>query len=257
MIKNITKLCSAVLCSAFILSSSLSVFANGTMAIDEGVMPISGNAAIDSASNNVVYYDLEVDTRYEVDAEVPLTTEASTDVFYVNKNINPGDILESSIIMTNQSTEEAIQMTISDIENLLGDDDIALALLDILILTIEADGRIIYQGPHSQTTQPVIAWIEVAPQDSIEVKITVEFPKEADNTYQNAPMKVLYKFESRLDIPDDWTYEPPEDPFDEEVQTGEHPVQQALNTLGLVIGFLLLLMTCTFVMKLSKKSKSN
>ena len=166
-------------------------------------------------------YDLIVTSKYDDSetTEVPLTMDVSTTEFYFNANINPGDTLEADILMKNDSDKETLQVTISEILNLLGDDDDALDLLDELILTLEMDGRIIYQGPHSKTTTPVVGWVDLPAGGTISVHISVYFPKEADNRFQNAPMKVKYIFESRIDIPEPEDTPPPETVITETTET--------------------------------------
>lgn len=202
-------------------------------------------------------YDLIVSSKYTDAAttEVPLTMNVSTLEFYFNANINPGDTLEADILMTNDSDKETLQVTISEILNLLGDDDLALDLLDELVLTLEMDGRIIYQGPHSKTTMPVVGWVDVPAGGSISVHISVYFPKEADNRFQNAPMKVKYIFETRIDIPDPEDTPPPETIITETVKTGlddTNNVNYAMIIVGVGICLVVLYIIILLILKRKK-----
>ena len=201
-------------------------------------------------------YDLTVQSGYTPEAEVPLTTKVSTNEFFFNGNINPGDILDANILFENTSEEDRIQITISEIKNLLGDDDLALELLDELELTIKADDKIIYKGPHSKTTTPVIGWIEVNPGETIIVNISVYFPKEADNTYQNAPLNVKYVFESRIDIPN----EEETTEFTEQIKTGiesEDAPNYSMFILGLGACVIVLYLVTLIIRAILKKKKED
>ncbi len=202
-------------------------------------------------------YDLDVTTEYAAKAEVPLTIEASKSMFYINKNINPGDILEADIVFKNTSEKEPLKVTISDIINLLGDDDDALKLLGQLELTITVDGKIIYKGPHDKTTKPVIGWIQVPPGEEIEIHIEIYFPKESDNSYQNLPLKVRYEFQSQIDIPGDWGEETVE--YSETIKTGEEP-EEGMNytTLIIALGMLAIgVYLITYIVLAKKKKEKN
>lgn len=197
-------------------------------------------------------YDLEVKSGYKPKAEVPLTIEVSKPEFYFNGNINPGDVLEADIIFTNTSEKDAIQVTISDIINLLGDDDLSIDFLNQLELTITVDGKVVYQGPHGQTTNPVIGWIQIPPGASITVHIAVQFPKDTDNTYQGAPVKVKYVFESRIDIPED--YDPPKPVPREKIKTGIDG-EGNIGYAGMILLFGLLVIILYIIYLLIKRKK--
>lgn len=205
-------------------------------------------------------YNLTVSTGYTPEAEVPLNTKVSTNEFYFNGNINPGDTLDANILFENTSDEYAIKITISEILNLLGDDDKAIELLNELQLTISVDEKIIYKGSHGKTTAPVIGWIEIPANGNIVVNISIYFPKEADNTYQNSPLKVKYVFESQIDIPDDFDEEVPE--FSEKVPTGVDDTDDTnYATLIIAIGVSLIILYIIVliiraILKKKKKEKS-
>lgn len=204
------------------------------------------------SADDVKTYDLTVSTGYTPEAEVPLTTKVSTNEFFFNGNINPGDTLDANILFENTSEKDIVQITISDIKNLLGDDDLALDLLDELNLTIKADDRIIYQGKHSKTTSPVIGWIPIKPSETLVVNISVDFPKDADNRYQNAPLHVKYIFESRIDIPPI-----PETEFTESIKTGidsEEAPNYAMFILGIGV-FVIILYVIILIIKAIKDKK--
>lgn len=236
--KKNRKLSTIIACIACLLTLTAGIFANSIFA--------------DEAKT----YDLTVSSGYVPEAEVPLTTKVSTTEFYFNGNINPADTLSADILFENTSSEDAIQVTISEIRNLLGDDDAALDLLDQLELTIAVDDKIIYQGSHGKTTMPVIGWIEIPAGETITVHISVYFPKESDNTYQNSPLKVKYIFESRIDIPSDITETTTE--FSEQIKTGLDSISQSnisMFIIGLGVVLILIYIIFLIVKAIKKKNK--
>lgn len=145
---------------------------------------------------------LEVDIDKKLD--IPLTLDASTDDFYMNANINPGDILNAEVVFKNESKED-IQVRISDVKDQLST-TMSAKLLDILDLNIDIDGKTAYKGSHAKVTNPLTQWITLKGGEELTMKVRIEFPKyEADNTFQGAEMKVKYVFEARADIPEDQT----------------------------------------------------
>jgi len=148
--------------------------------------------------------DLTVITNINKTMEIPLTLDASTDEFYVNGNINPGDVMTADIVFKNVS-DSSIQVRISDVTDQL-QTTMSQKLLEILDLSIEIDGSPVYKGKHDKVTNPLTQWIELGPNEDMTMKLRIEFSKyEADNTYQGAEMKVKYVFEARADVPLDST----------------------------------------------------
>lgn len=201
--------------------------------------------------------ELTVTTTYDADKsqEVPISVEADKEVFYFNSNIDPGDSLNASIKFVNASEKYPVNVTIAEIKNLLSDDRNALEFLGQLDLTISTDdGLIIYQGKHGKTTTPVVGSMEIQPGKDLILHIQVDFPKDADNTFQASEMSVRYIFESRLDISNtDWPDEPPS--FPERVQTGLQEGDPA--TWGMVIlavaAIVLIIVLIIFFIKKKKK----
>lgn len=147
--------------------------------------------------------NLKLETGIDKTLEVPLTLKGSTETFYMNGNINPGDVLNASIKFTNTSTEE-IQVNIASITNNLADDKTATALLDLLELKITVNDSPIYKGIHSKVTNPVTGWMPLAAGQSMTIDVEITLPKySVDNTYQAADMNVKWVFEARADVPED------------------------------------------------------
>lgn len=147
---------------------------------------------------------LVLETNIDKKLEIPLTLDSSTDSFYINGNINPGDIMKADIVFKNTSTE-AIQVRISDITDQLNTTDSA-ALLEVLKLTVSMNGSPIYTGSHKNVTSPLTQWITLEGGSVLTINVNVEFPKyEADNKFQGSQMKVKYVFEARADVPLDDT----------------------------------------------------
>lgn len=220
---------------------------------------IFGSGAIKALDPEDDGTELVVTGTYDVDKsqETPLSIETDKEVFYFSGNIDPGDSLHSSIKFTNTSDKYPINVTIAEIRNMLADDKAALQLLGELDLTITLDdGTIIYKGKHGKTTTPVVGIMEVQPNDSIIVHIQVDFPKDADNTYQSAPMHVRYLFESTLDIGDtDWDDEPPS--FPEKVKTGLQEGDPATYGMLLITIAAIVLVIIIILFFIKKKKKEN
>lgn len=202
-------------------------------------MSITANAA-----NNELYLETNIDKTLEI----PLTLKGSTDTFYLNANINPGDIMEAKVLFKNTSTED-IQVRISDVTDQLGTTDSA-ALLEILNLDITTNGSPIYRGTHNAVTTPLTQWMSLEAGDVLTMTIKVEFPKwEADNNFQGAQMKVKYVFEARADIPlDDLD-------SDEIVKTGVE-TEENNNPAAIVMIVLAVILLAVFVIiGITKKNK--
>lgn len=178
-----------------------------TEVIDENVDVELGFNSVDEQTT------LFVEVGMDKTLEIPLKLEAGKDAFYMCANINPGDTMKAKVVFKNDSDVEDAQVSVTDVINLLPDDIKAVALLDLLRLKISVDGSPLYEGPHSKITNPVTNWIPIPKGETIDIDIEIYFPKEADNTYQNANMKVKWVFEARGDIPPD-----PEEP---EIDTGD------------------------------------
>lgn len=193
--------------------------------------------------------DLTLEVDIDKKLEIPLTLDASTDDFYVNANINPGDILNAEIVFKNDSKED-IQVRISDVKDQLST-TMSAKLLDVLDLNIDIDGKTAYKGSHSKVTSPLTQWITLEGGESLTMKVRIEFPKyEADNTFQGAEMKVKYVFEARADIP--------EDKNTEKIKTGVDDVESSNKmAIALVGGAVVVLggfVVATIVMKKKREN---
>lgn len=121
--------------------------------------------------------------------------------------MNPGDVWENSIDIKN-TTGYDMEVRLLDVINQIEDS----MLFDALEVIVEINGEVLYEGPYNAI--PSSEWIKVKNGESAIVKVTLVFPGECGNEYQNKPFDSLWKFEARIDnsdIPD------PEDP---PVQTG-------------------------------------
>lgn len=142
---------------------------------------------------------LTLETNINKTLEIPLTLEASTETFYINGNIDPGDTLSADILFINES-EEDIQVRIADVTDQLGTTD-SQALLDVMDLTITVAGSPIYKGKHSQVTSPLTQWMTLKGGEALNMNVNIELPLwETDNRYQGSDMRVKYVFEARADV---------------------------------------------------------
>lgn len=196
--------------------------------------------------------NLTLETNIDKSLEIPLTLKGTTDNFYVNANINPGDIMTADVVFKNTSSEP-IQVRISDITDQLNTTDSA-ALLEVLDLTITTDGSPIYKGSHKNVTTPLTQWMTLEGGSVLTMNIRIEFPKyEADNRFQGSEMKIKYVFEARADVPMDDTTTPEKVKTGVEDDSSSNPVAIAF-VIGAVI-LVVLFVVATVVKK--KKSKNN
>lgn len=205
-------------------------------------------------------YDLTLTTDINKSLEIPLTLDASTDDFYINANINPGDVMKADVIFKNVSKED-IQVRIADVINQL-ENTLSVKLLEVLDLTIEIDGSVVYKGSHDAVTSPLTQWVTLKPGNNLTMKITVEFPKyEADNTYQAAEMKVKYVFEARADVPPDdststTTTTTSKTPNTETVKTGADDTESSNVSTYIMLGCgIFMLISYVVAKKIVEKKK--
>lgn len=144
--------------------------------------------------------NLEITANYDASIEMPLSLEASSNIFYCNANLSPGDVAKSSVVMKNISSEP-ISVSITEIENMLPEDPKANLLLDVLELTIDVDGEAYYQGKHSELAAPFMPYVEIAPGKEVNLNISMAFPREADNRYQGAKYKMRWVFDAVAEEP--------------------------------------------------------
>lgn len=193
---------------------------------------------------------LVLETNIDKTLEIPLTLNSSTDNFYVNANINPGDIMKADIVFKNTS-KEPIQVRISDITDQLNTTD-STALLEVLKLTISMNGSPIYTGSHKNVTSPLTQWITLEGGSALTVNVNVEFPKyEADNRFQGSEMKIKYVFEARADVPMDETSETIKTGVDEVKDTNPMAVAIIIVAVVLCIGLV------SYMIIKKKKDKNN
>lgn len=193
---------------------------------------------------------LVLETNIDKTLEIPLTLNSSTDNFYVNANINPGDIMKADIVFKNTS-KEPIQVRISDITDQLNTTD-STALLEVLKLTISMNGSPIYTGSHKNVTSPLTQWITLEGGSALTVNVNVEFPKyEADNRFQGSEMKIKYVFEARADVPMDETSETIKTGVDEVKDTNPMAVAIIVVAVVLCIGLV------SYMIIKKKKDKNN
>ena len=147
-------------------------------------------------------YNLDVTIDFKKEAELPLTMDRSTEVFYFNGNINPGDKMYADIIVKNTS-DKTLQYTLSEVKNMLEDDEQAKLLLNVLNLKITQKDKVMYDGKCSEITTPVIPWFTLESGKTDTINVEYEFDKWADNTYQGANMRQKWIFQTRADIPPD------------------------------------------------------
>lgn len=164
-------------------------------------MTVFASDFFNNDESELVGPNLEVTANYDTSIEMPLSLEASSNVFYCNANLAPGDTAKSSVVMKNIS-KEPISISITEIENMLPDDPKANLLLDVLELTIDVDGEAFYQGKHSELAAPFMPYIEVAPGKDITLNISMSFPREADNRYQGAKYKMRWVFDAVAEEPE-------------------------------------------------------
>lgn len=195
---------------------------------------------------------LYLDTNIDKTLDIPLTLTSSTDTFYVDANINPGDIMSADVVFKNSSKEE-IQIRISDVADQLNTTNSA-ALLEVLQLSISTNGSPIYKGSHKNVTSPLTQWITLNGGSVLTMNIKIEFPKsEADNKFQGSEMKVKYVFEARADVPlDELNSQKLKTGIEEE--TSSNPVAIVLTVVTVLIGIILI---ASFVIGKKKNQKND
>lgn len=201
--------------------------------------------------------ELTVETGIDKTMEIPLTLDADTDEFYVNGNLNPGDVMRATVYFKNTS-KSPVQVRIADVID-QKDDTLSAQLMEILNLSISMDGSIIYEGNHKNVTSPMTQWIELDGGDIITMNISVEFPKEeADNTFQGAEMRVKYVFEARADVPPDIEEQETTSANKETIKTGVEE-EQGTNyiAIGIMAGAVVLAVVGLVVSNTMKKKKKD
>ena len=176
--------------------------------------------------------NLEITANYDSKIEMPLSLEASSEVFYCNANLAPGDIAKSTVVMKNVS-DQPISVSITEIENMLPEDTKANMLLDILNLTIDVDGEEFYQGKHSELSAPFMPYVKIEPGKEINLNITMSFPREADNRYQGAKYKMKWSFDAIAEEPPVETTPPPPEPV-KEPEPAKTGVESSPNSRNII-----------------------
>lgn len=205
--KPITKIASLMLSSA--------------LAICSLSMPIAASFSPTSEESEISAPNLTISANVDSELKLPLSLDSSSPVFYCNANLSPGDTATSNVIIENVS-DTPIKVSITNIENMLPDDDKAKMLLDILELKIVLNDEVYYQGKHSELSAPFMPYVEIAPHKSTILNVSMKFPREADNKYQGAKYKMRWEFNAMADPIPETTPAPPETTvtIPEEVKTG-------------------------------------
>ena len=156
--------------------------------------------------------DVEIDTKDESEfivevgidrsKENPLTIKLGDDLgFIIKDNMIPGDTIHKKIVFTNVLSE-TIEVNLESIVDMINEPS-NYPLINVLDLTLSADGMKIFDGKLSETTDPVLTWMEVGGNDKLEIDVDIEFPLMSDNRYQDGKVETKWVFSTRADVPDD------------------------------------------------------
>lgn len=143
--------------------------------------------------------------------------------------MNPGDTWVGTIEINNQ-TKNKMEVQLVEVINKIDDG----FLYDALLVKVEIDGKVYYEGPYNKI--PKSEWLPMEDGTTKTVKVTLSFPGDCGNEYQNKSFDSLWKFEARL--PEG----APEKPVEPPVQTGVARIAyvSGLVCLGAFILFLLI-----------------
>lgn len=137
--------------------------------------------------------------EYTSDSNFVITGEF-TDRFSITTNQDeifsmpgaaPGDYYSGTIEVTNNSGA-TMELCILEIQNKLDD----ASLFDLLELTIQKDGDVLYDGSYGAAGMPVTDYFKIKHGKSIIFDIYVAFPKDAGNAYQGTMMDSLWVFDA-------------------------------------------------------------
>lgn len=164
-----------------------------------GITTIAASVAMLGINAFAEEQNLDISINYDTNIEYPLSMDRSSEVFYFNGNINPGDKMHASILVKNTS-EQNMQYALTDVVNMITEDEQAIKLLDVLNLKISTEDTIIFEGKCSKIVNPVSDWVTLKAGDSDTISIDWEFDKYADNTYQGANYREKWIFKTQADI---------------------------------------------------------
>lgn len=198
---------------------------------------------------------LTVTSGVDKTAQVPLTLKSSAKTFYLLNNVNPGDTMKTNIVFDNKTGKEQ-QVSISEIVNKLTGDKHSDIFLKELVMTITSNGKPIFKGKASEITKPATPWITVKEGEQVKFEIKIEFPKEADNTFQAAPMHLQVVFMTRGDVPADPTPTPTTTPRPKE-KTNTGDVSVAMSYAPYILGTGIVIVLIYVVSNKKKKKEEN
>lgn len=188
---------------------------------------------ITSADNDAP--NLTVSAGFDSKITLPLTLDASSPTFNYNANLSPGDTTKSNIILENQS-DVPIKISISNIENMLPEDEKAKMLLDVLELTINIEDEVYYQGKHSELSVPFMPYVTIEPHKDLVLTVSMKFPREADNRYQGAKYKMRWVFDATAEPLPETTPVVTPTPTQEPVKTGVETEEKTSPIRYILIG---------------------
>ena len=174
-----------------------------------GITTIAASVAMLSINAFAEEQNLDISINYDTNIEYPLSMDRSSEVFYFNGNINPGDKMHASILVKNTSNQD-MQYALTDVVNMITEDEQAIMLLDVLNLKISTEDAIIFEGKCSEIVNPVSDWVTLKAGDSDTISIDWEFDKYADNTYQGANYREKWIFKTKADVASDGSTPPVE-----------------------------------------------
>lgn len=123
-----------------------------------GITTIAASVAMLSINAFAEEQNLDISINYDTNIEYPLSMDRSSEVFYFNGNINPGDKMHASILVKNTSNQD-MQYALTDVVNMITEDEQAIMLLDVLNLKISTEDAIIFEGKCSEIVNPVSDWV--------------------------------------------------------------------------------------------------
>lgn len=142
--------------------------------------------------------------------------------------MNPGDVWESDLVIRNIS-DSKMQVKLLQVMNSIEDD----LLFDILHVSISIDGVLFYEGPYNQI--PASEWITIEKGKTCNFDITLSFPGDCGNEYQDKEFDSLWEFDAKLMEVEDTTIE-------DDTQTGVARTLYigAMVCIGAFLAFVLL-----------------
>lgn len=173
----------------------------------------------------------------------------SSDVYLFKlENMAPGDSWEGKIHVKN-SAGSKMELSILSIVSNLED----TKLFDALDLRISLGDKEIYSGSYGKTEEPISSFIEVPAGKTVTFNVTVSFPKECGNEYQNTKMDSTWTFEGRY-YGGGGGYRPTDPPI--KIQTGvDMTTGTSQNATWLIISAMCLLAGAVMVCRIRDARK--